>query len=296
MTRASTEERDLLSSDDIRRWQAERDRIVAQIKSLEHKRDALEKIIKAGAVLVSAEKKTVTVTPKQIEPEIKAPLVEQAQSPASLISVKRRLKKDTWTSTIERVLHSALRGLDYPELKAEIRKTHLSSRLEQTDKALYTAVAKLEKTHRVVKHKGLIYSPSAFNKFQLDVKAGRVSDEAVPAPNHRSAMTEAVKAFLHKHADGAKSAEIIAELKKNSEFAKTIDRNKTHIYNIFARLIERNEVSRVEGVYRIALPISNPTVSANRASPENQSDDAPRATGEPKLSLIENHAGKIRFG
>src|SRR5262249_39070215 len=93
---------------------------------------------------------------------------------------------------------------------------------------------------QLVRHNGWLFTPAAHKKFMEDVAAGRAEDVEPRTRGQHSPVGEAVKAFLQSRPNGATSAEIVQELKKNPELAGTLERNKTHIYNVLSRLVDRD--------------------------------------------------------
>ncbi len=136
-------------------------------------------------------------------------------------------------------------------MRAEVGKTVLSKKLEKTDKSFYGAIGKLAEKGTLKKHNGWLFSAPFYAEFVKDVDAGRAVDERAPNQNsaHQSPFGDAIKAFMGSRTAGATSAEIIQELRKTPEFLDTIERHKTHTYNVLSRLVEQGELVKGGGKY-----------------------------------------------
>jgi hypothetical protein len=134
--------------------------------------------------------------------------------------------------------------VSYPEAKAEVLKSDLAEKFQQSDKGFYNAIARLNKAGDIVAYKGHLFAPAAYQKFKEDLAAGRVRDLRVENAAHRSPIGEATLDILRRRKAGAESGHLSWELKKNAEFAKIIEKNKTHPYNVFARLIKMRQVTK----------------------------------------------------
>lgn len=158
----------------------------------------------------------------------------------------------TWTSTIQGIVDGAGRGLTYDELRGEVMKTPLGEKLKTTDKSFYGAIGKLAAAGHVVRHNGRLFSPLAHTQFMRDVELGKVIDSPARLGGHKSPMGDAVKEFLKTREFGAISGEIVRELAKNPDFEATMQKNKTHIYNVLARLKQRDEIFKKGERYLLA--------------------------------------------
>ncbi len=85
-----------------------------------------------------------------------------------------------------------------------------------------------------------------------EVAAGRAIDDEAPKGGQHSPFGEAIKAFLGKHPMGATGGDLRLELRKTPEFAATIERHKSHLYNVLGRLVARGELTRGGGRYFLA--------------------------------------------
>ena len=87
--------------------------------------------------------------------------------------------------------------------------------------------------------------------FKEDLAAGRVADDEAPKNNmaHQSPFGDAVRAFMDGMPRGAESKEISAALRQNPEFADTMDRHKSHFYNVLSRLVDQGELVKGGGRY-----------------------------------------------
>jgi hypothetical protein len=164
------------------------------------------------------------------------------QPSASGDSVRKGGRKSVWGTFITNYTLEADRAVPYSELKQEIMKTPLGPKLEQSDKGFYHAISRLDK-HKVIKaYRGHTFSPEAFGRFQADLAAGKVRDIKIPNSAHYSPMGVAIEALMKTRPNGAESGHIIWELRKNPEFAATIDKNHTHPYNVLARMVRQQQL------------------------------------------------------
>lgn len=165
--------------------------------------------------------------------------------PPPKITTPATTERKTWTATIDAIVQQAGR-MTYDELREEISQTPLGKTLARTDKSFYGAVGKLAGQGRVVRHKGWIYSGKTYAQLKRDIAAGRAVDEEAPRTNpaHYSPFGEAIKTFMDSKPEGAQSSEIIRELRKTPDFAETMDRHKSHFYNVLSRLVEQGELAK----------------------------------------------------
>ena len=84
-----------------------------------------------------------------------------------------------------------------------------------------------------------------------DISAGLAIDEKAPNRNasHQSPFGDAIKTFMADKREGVTSAEIIGELRKMPEFSGTIERHKSHAYNVLSRLVEQGDLVKGGGKY-----------------------------------------------
>jgi hypothetical protein len=236
---------------DIEGWEDQCAQIDADIKGLMQRKSGLQSLI-TGARRLLPSSKGVTAAPanqriKKVRRAAKKKVgrppktAKPPKAPKTSKIYKSHGEGTTWTATIQGILDNAGRGLTYEELRAEVMKTQLGEKLKRTDKSFYGAIGKLAGSH-LVRHKGRLFANAAYEQFMKDVAAGKAVDKPAPLAGHKSPMTDAVLEFLKTRAFGAISGEIVRELKKNPEFVPTLEKNKTHIYNILARLKSRDEI------------------------------------------------------
>lgn len=227
----------LVTASLMQRWQREFDRLGEHIKLMNKRRDALRSMISAGSV----------VMPDEEEP---------AQTPVE--KKRRKLAKRvahkgggdvTWTGTIKDIVLKAKRQMSYKEVRDLIMETKLASRLEQSDKGFYGAIIKLADAGTLVRYKGHVFPPDVYREFEAKRAAGLVPDLKIANEAHRSPIGEAIKNFMAALGRGAPSGEIIAALRKNEEFAATVEKNKTHPYNVLARMVRAGELKKKGELY-----------------------------------------------
>lgn len=232
-------------------WENECARLDEEIRALQAQRDAYTAMIK-GAQALFPFMQTRTVPP------IESVVATTTISPIGEPVVLRRGRPPkgtprapmTWTGVMEQIL---ARGgkFSFDGLKAEVGKTHLAKKLAKTEKSFYGAIGKLAAAGTLVKHKGWLFHKKSFVEFQQSVAAGLEKDDEAPRVNaaHHSPFGEAIKAFMVKRPQGAESKEIVDELRHTPEFADTIDRHKSHLYNVLARLVDQGELMKGGGRY-----------------------------------------------
>jgi hypothetical protein len=224
--------------ENIERWKDERDRLRDEIKALQAKHDAFD------AMIVAAEQ----LLPK-IEPALDLPdpvVVRTGRPVFTVVDSSQR----TWTATIKAIVLRAGR-ISYDEMRDAVGKTHLAKKLATTDKSFYGAIGKLANGKEIVRHNGWLFSPDSYMKLQRDIAAGKAIDEEAPRTNpaHYSPFGEAIKAFMDTKPEGAISSDIVRELRKTPEFADTMDRHKSHFYNVLSRLLDQGELAKGGGKY-----------------------------------------------
>jgi hypothetical protein len=128
-----------------------------------------------------------------------------------------------------------------------------------------------------------------FAKFKTDLEAGVVRDLKIPNAAHRSPMGDAIKLMMQTRPNGAESGHIIWELRKNSEFAAVIEKNKTHPYNVLARLIKTGEL--IKKGKRYYWPIQK-----DEAPPVVSTEGASSVTSEEMPTSLFVQSGESRTG
>jgi hypothetical protein len=166
-----------------------------------------------------------------------------------------RAKSETgWTATMLGILTQADRPMAYAELKAEIMKTPLATKLARTDKSFYGGLLKLEQRKQAIRQNGRVATVAAHERFMRDVAAGLVKEEP-PIRNTGGDRTSPAKAalleILRREVEGASAADIVNELTPKLDL-KTRN-NKTAVYNLIARLLKRGEL--VKDGKNVRLPL-----------------------------------------
>jgi hypothetical protein len=227
---------------EVARWKSANAKIQARIKGLSAKSDQLTALIAMAEPLVLEGVKSPPKSPQA--PRIRAPTkskrrrlkrAKASAKDAPQLALKRGRQKNpgTWTSVIHTILTKAGRGLLHTELRGEVAKTELAERLEKSDKGFYGGIAKLadQDPPLLVKYKGRLFDPATHKKFMADVAAGRLPDlEDIPHMGNASPFRDAIlDAMKSSFTDGATSAEIIEELKKNPAHQYGAASSDTHI-------------------------------------------------------------------
>ena len=251
---------ELPTSAEVARWKASLIHVRARIKGLSAKEAQLAALIAAAGPQPPEPTETASRQPKErrIKSAAKGkkgrrkktkPVVEVTKA-APELPLKGGDQKNpgTWTSVIHNILREAGRGLLHSELRAEVAKTDLATRLANSDKGFYGGIAKLadEDPPRLVKYKGRLFDPPTHEKFMADVEAGRTADlEELPHMGNASPFRDAILEFMRTDfKDGATSGQIIDELKKNPALISTVLRHPTHTYNVLARMITHGELTK----------------------------------------------------
>ena len=227
----------LIPSDLLARWQDEfaRQAEVIEtagkvIEAAERKRTALRSLIDAATSLVAEPSESVFA-----EEQPRPPKLRRAKSKAKKRPLRKGAERPTWKSVIKAIVESVDRPMPYAEIKAEIRKTSFGAD-KDSEKGFYGAITRLLEDGEVVRHKAHLFSHETYRKFQEDLKAGRARHLKMPNAAHYSPMGEAVKKIIKNRPNGARSGHIKWELRKTPEFAASLDKNPTHIYNVLSRL------------------------------------------------------------
>lgn len=244
---------------DIEMWKRELARIgddiaatklrhAAEIAPLQSRYDAFAHMIdSAEAILPFVMHEVVPVAVD--DPDMQGHL-DIAPAPRRRRPPGQNTEPKTWTAVMESILQKVGR-LSYDEMRTEIAKTSLAKKLATSDKGFYGAIAKLAEKKSLLKHNGWLFSPSSHAKLMADISAGLMTDEKAPSQNasHQSPFGDAIKAFMAAKHEGATSSEIIQELRKTPEFLDTIERHKTHAYNVLSRLVDHGELVKGGGKY-----------------------------------------------
>jgi hypothetical protein len=231
-------------------WEAECGRIDEEIAVLQGQRDAYRAMIKGAQALFP-----FTHRIGRPPDSVGAGFLPVAQSlgddaPRRRGRPRKSAVPQTWTAVMEDILKRLGRS-SYDEMRTEIGKTHLAEKLEKTEKSFYGAIGKLAGSGLLIKHNGWLFSPEAYAQLLKDIEAGTAVDERAHSHNsaHQSPFGDAIKEFMNTKPEGALSSDIISELRKTPEFLDTIEKHKTHAYNVLSRLVDRGELVKGGGRY-----------------------------------------------
>jgi hypothetical protein len=269
----------------VRRWQEELDRIVAEEAAMKERHSAEERALKARRTkldrLVAAAQAYVEFEneeDEQLAPEPMSDPIPESQETEAIqprrVRRRRRAPRGggkSWTATILRIVTSVDCGMSYPELKAEVRKTHLGSTLERTDKAFYGAIGKLDARGQAVRHNGRVFSPKAYQQFQADVAAGKIKDEPAGFVAGRESPNEtAVRLFLAPRPNGATPAQIVDNLLNNPPVHLAVSKNRNSIYNLIANMRKKDKLIKRGSRYYLPRPKNEaPDPKGSSASSHN---------------------------
>ncbi|HEY5065371.1 MAG TPA: hypothetical protein VIJ04_11205 [Xanthobacteraceae bacterium] len=247
--------RGLVGLTQIRKWEREHAALGRQARKIESRQDDIKALIDAAKAVIQRDRvqerapygrrrKSLVRRPARVAAPKAAPAAEAitatAEAPRKID--RRRQSKSEWKTIIREVALTSDHPVPYAEARDEIMKTHLAEKLQKSEKGFYHAISKLSKAGEIVAYKGHLFSPELFTKFTTDLAAGLVRDLKFPNVAHRSPMGDAVKTMMQSRPNGAESGHIIWELRKNPEFAAIIEKNKTHPYNVLARLTKTGEL------------------------------------------------------
>lgn len=273
--------------EDLCEWRKERDELVAQEKEIKRRRTTLDKLIEAGSAFVKARGKGVIIQVGPTHRKTKAtPMV-----PVGTRQKSHRPRDKTWTATILKIMTDKNQGMTYGELKEEIGKTHHGETLRRTDKAFYGGIGKLAKNNKIVKHKGRVYTPKAYQQFMGDVEAGLALDEPAPSSfaGHDSPNKVAIIDLLTARPNGLATGEIIESLLKNPTTKEAVTRNRTPVYNLLARLVKRKKLIKRNGKYYLFVSRVETPGSSEPSAPNHKGNGggAPLSSGgkEPVRSF-----------
>jgi hypothetical protein len=178
--------------------------------------------------------------------------------------------KKPWTDTIIDILKKANRGLTKAELKAEVEKTHLAARLQETETGFYGAISKLKTRKKLIEHNGRLYTPKAFAQFQQDVEAGLVKDSPTSSKGTISLeMKKSITKYLTAIPQ-ARAAQIIKMLETNNKMGSSTGT----VYNVLSEMINNGILKKnSEGCYSL-----NNKDEASTGEPEDASVNGRGAT------------------
>ncbi len=302
MTPGKGKSRGLVGLTQIRKWEREYAALGRQARKIEDRRDVIKTMIDAAKSLVVREP-APTAAPiarrrKQVSPVRRtkmrtAAAILQAEttiasSPPPKVD-RRKFPKSEWKIIIREIALTSDHPVPYAEARDEIMKTHLGEKLQQSEKGFYHAISNLSRAGDIVAYKGHLFSPEMYAKFKSDLAAGLVKDLRIPNAAHRSPMGDAIKQMMQTRPNGAESGHIIWELRKNPEFAAIIEKNKTHPYNVLARLTKTGEL--IKKGKRYYWPVRK-----DEAPPVVSTEGASTITGEGETPSLFVQNGESRTG
>ena len=289
----------LVSRAQLQRWEREYANLGATIQKIEERRAVIKTMIDAALALTGGEPTHGLPSDDAAKPpkprglrrsgarrkrariRRAKPAVTPSRQPAARATNKRsRPETSEWKPIIREIVFTAPhQPVSYPEAKEEILKTELADKFRRSDKGFYNSIGKLHKAGEIVSYKAHLFTPEAFKKFEEDLAAGRVRDVTPVNAAHRSPMGEATLEILRKRPRGAESGHLIWELRKNPEFAEQIEKNKTHPYNVFKRLINRREIVKRGSRYYCAN-LKTETPSTKEGAPITSESRGAAAKGD----------------
>lgn len=247
-------------------------RHAAEEKAIRNHRAKLDKLVEYGMQLVDLDALPTepTLVP-ELAPDPAPNLHEEKPAPTAIRMHRGRGK--TWTATIKKAVIDGDRPMTYSEVKEAIGETHLGETLRRTDKAFYGGLSKLSGKGEIIKHRGHMFSPKAYQRFMDDVNAGRIEDfpdspfsSSGPSPNEI-----AVERFLARRPGGATTVEIVNDLLTNPPEDLEVTTNRTSIYNLLNRHWRSGKLIRHGDRY--SLP------SAKNKAPDSEEPSALESGG-----------------
>lgn len=228
--------RKAVTSDDLDTWRAEVASIDHEIYKLTERKHGLNQRISAAETLFGLMSGEL---PANAEP-------------------KRKYGRQTFVEVVRTAVIEAGR-ITSADLRKAVEDSALGSKLAESDKGFYHALARLSERGTIKRHRGWYFSAKAFHEHEEAMKAGAPDVEEVGAVK-KSPMAEEIASFVSLMGR-AKSSEILAHLLSRPEFRETLTANPTGAYNVMSRMVSRGELIKTEG--RVYLPV--PSVAANEA-------------------------------
>lgn len=271
----------LLTFDDIAGW---RDRLVAiaaeERKLAEEKANIHSKLRAVEVIFGRVPDVTATQTQR--------PTPEVVPNQPVVVTKKRSTRssrgRPSFPSEIERIFESHKGPLTFEQVKEAIEKGPLGDEFRESTKGFYHAISRLQQRGALAKHRGWLFKKSDFVEFQKQVAAGitRELDDISFGPERPSPMGEAIKKFVASRPEGVTSPEVIAFLKTDDRFAKSLIKNSSGGYNVIARLQQRGEI-RKEGKLLYPLKENEPPEGGSEAGEVDASPNpfVRGASGDP---------------
>jgi hypothetical protein len=169
---------------------------------------------------------------------------------------KASLTPDTWKGAVLYVLNAAEKGLTHAKILEGIQSTPMAETAKQNRKGYYNAIMRLEANDKLILRRGsLVYSKSVAERL---MKLGPLpeQDPSQPTkPRGAPSTRDHVKAVLIENAEGLDGPAIIEALGKREGVTKSVMTHKHFLYTLLGKMIEDNELTRTDGVYRLRGPI-----------------------------------------
>lgn len=252
----------LPTAEDLRRWEAERERMNAAITDLVTKRENLTRMIDLARSFVE---------PNRLKPS--------ASSIAEAAELKRtpsgKVVKGSWMTALANVAKAHPDGISYEEVRLQLPAAFREVLARDSNsKSFYGAMRRLEVDGHIVRHNGHIFTPAGYKKHQRAVDAGKIAD-VTAGGKPVSAVDPVLFAFLREH--GPQRASVIrSHLITHPEF-DALRRNESQLYNVLKRLKDRGEINHDEatGLYSVVgesepsaeLPLDGPQPGGVAAPP-----------------------------
>lgn len=147
-------------------------------------------------------------------------------------------------STVESLILSCEFGIDPLSLRELIHQSPLKRKLSEGDKGFYHAIDRLQKRSIIFKQNGRFFSSAALARLNDRLQRGWIDEP--PPQNSRSPMGDAVLRII-MDSPGVTSGQVLDRLLENEEFAAHLSPRSTVAYNVIARLVARDQISKREG-------------------------------------------------
>jgi hypothetical protein len=295
MSASKRRQKGLITLTQIKLWEREYSILGRDVQRIEARRTAIKSMIDGARSLAPTE----SAAAEQPRPKRKykrrkvAKVASVVPTPMARTETPRAVKRkrgkaSQWRKELETIVTGAGHPVPYAEAKEAILKSPLADRFRQSDKGFYHAISRMHHEGSLVSYKAHLFTPAAFASFQEQLKAGVIRDLKAPNAAHKSPMGDAIREMMRGRPNGAESGHIIWELRKTPEFAETIEKNKTHPYNVLARLVTLGDlVKRGKRYYAPGAKTEAPS--------DDKSEGASKITGEADTSSIESRKGSL-FG
>ncbi len=224
----------LPTADDLKRWEEEHARMGVTIRELTEKREQLGELIKVAASIHGGKEAT-----------------KRGIGNANL-GKPRSVERGTWLTAVLEIVENHPEGVSYDVMRAEMPEPYASKLSRDPNaKSFYGATWKLELAGKVVRHKGHVFTPEAFERYKQRVASGEIPE--VEGHEYRgSPMMDDLKSFLALHPQSSAAA-IKDYLCTFDQYRPGLKRNSSAVYNLLKRLRDREEIVRhANGTYSLA--------------------------------------------